>query len=433
MNRKNISIILMLVGLLMSACTLSSVVATEAASGSESSSQTEATSTQVSGGAEVRPTKTPVQNTANTPSQPSGQNNPPPTAVPTKASSSSGNSNSSGSTNNGSLTISNVTMYPHSEVYYGNCGNGEETLANIQATLDPLDKVASATIYYGYTGPAGSFGNYSASMYKLGIGDYAADIDVGLEADFPLGGDDGTLEVYIQAVDKNGSAVDSNWQTLSVKNCGGVLGPPPEDVALLNFTGPANATAGDTITLEWEVLNACKVFLNGDEVAIQVGTYDYAIPSHWGGQDYRFTLTAWGNSCDNNSEVSANHDMRIETVQTTIATGSGNLKDSLSLDFGDGNGDDVIFDHRSDATVLYTVWGSELKSYGNWEPSSVAECVSELNAGSFTEVHVNVDQYICYKTGSGNYGYLEIRGMFLDLDDRTNSYVDLSYYTELAP
>ena len=306
-------------------------------------------------------------------------------------------------------------------------------MVNIQATLDPLDIVASATIYYGYTGPAGTFGNYSASMHQLGIGDYAADIDVGLEADFPLGGNDGTLDVYIQAIDKNGDPVDSNWVSIPVKNCGGVLGPPPEDVALLNFTGPVNATAGDTITLEWEVLNACKVFLNGDEVATHVGSYNYAIPSHWGGQDYRFTLSAWGNSCDNSSEVSANHDMWIDTIQTTISKGSGDLYDSYSLDFGDGNGDDVIFDHRSDGTVLYTVWGSELKSYGNWEPSSVAECVSELNAGSFTEVQVNVDQFICYKTGSGNYGYLKIRGMFLDFDERTNSYVSVSYYTELAP
>ncbi|MCP4139746.1 MAG: hypothetical protein GY755_05555 [Chloroflexi bacterium] len=431
MNRKNISVILMLVGLLVSACTLSSAVATEAAPGSESSSQAEATSTQGSSSAETRPTKTPVQNTANTPSQPSGQNNSPPTTVPTKASS-SGNSNSSGSSNNGPLTISNITMYPQGDVYYGNCGNGEETMANIQATLDPLDKVASATIYYAYNGPSGMYGNYSKDMYKLGIGDYAADIDVGVEADFPLQGNDGTLEVYIHAVDKDGNTVDSNWQTLNVWHCSTVGQPPQEDVALLSFTGPVSASAGDTITLEWEVLNACKVFLNGDEVAVHVGTYDYAIPSDVGGQNYGFTLTAWGNSCDNSSEVGAYHDMWIDdATQTTIETGSGNLKDSFSLDFGDGNGDDIIFDHRSDGTVLYTVWGSELKMYGTWEPS-VAQCVSELNSGSFTEVHIDVYDYICYKTGSGNYGWLYIKGMFLDLDDRTNSYIDLSYHTEVT-
>ncbi len=437
MNRKNILVAILVISLLMSACTLSSVTVTESAPGGAPGSQPEASSPQDSGGgAASPPTKAPAQsnnnNNGNAPSQPSGQNNPPPTAPPTKPASAGGGSNSSGSSNSAPLTISNVTMYPQGSVYYGNCANGEETQANIQATLDPLDKVASATIYYAYNGPSGMYGNYSATMYQLGIGDYAADIDVGAEADFPLGGNDGTLEVYIHAVDKNGNTVDSNWQTLNVLHCSTVGQPPQDNVTIVNFSGPATATAGDTITLEWEVVNSCKVFLNGDDTNLGMGVYSYTIPIDWGGQDYRFTLTAWGNSCDSSSEVSANHDMWIDALQTTISKGSGNVMDSHSMDFGDGNGDDIIFDHRSDAVVVYTVWGSELKAYGNWEPS-VAQCVQELSTNSFTEVHVNVDQYICYKTGSGNYGYLNIQGMFLDLDDRTNSYIDVSYYTEVKP
>jgi hypothetical protein len=294
--------------------------------------------------------------------------------------------------------------------------------------------VKEVLLWFDISDPTGIAYTGSVSMWQLGIGDYAGDIDIGQIALNAMVDRDGSVTFWVEVVDKNNASIHSNAYSASIWYCGGgVLGPPPEDVALLSFKGPMSANAGDMIMLEWEVLNACKVFLNGDEVATHVGSYDYAIPSHWGGQDYRFTLTAWGNSCDNSSEVSANHDMWVETIQTTVSKGSGDLYDSYSLDFGDGNGDDIIFDHRSDGTVLYTVWGSELKSYGNWEPSSVAECVSELNASSFTEVHINVDQFICYKTGSGNYGYLEIKGLFLDLGDRTNSYVGVSYYTELAP
>jgi hypothetical protein len=433
MNRKNIFVAILVIGLLMSACTLSSAAVTESAPEGAPGSEPEASSPQdSSGGAASPPTKAPAQsnnnNNGNAPSQPSGQNNPP----PTRPASAGGGSNSSGSSNSAPLTISNVTMYPQGSVYYGNCANGEETLANIQATLDPLDQVASATIYYGYNGLSGMFGNYSADMYQLGIGDYAADIDVGLEADFPLGGNDGTLEVYIHAVDKSGNTVDSNWQTLNVLHCSTVGQPPQDNVTIMNFSGPATATAGNTITLEWEVVNSCKVFLNGDDTNLGMGVYSYTIPTDWGGQNYRFTLTAWGQNCDNSDEVSAHHDMWIDALQTTVSKGSGNIMDSHSLDFGDGNGDDIIFDHRSDAVVVYTVWGSKLKAYGNWEPS-VAQCVQELSTNAFTEVHVSVDQYICYQTGSGNYGYLNIQGMFLDLDDRTNSYIDISYYTEVKP
>ncbi|MBT3337573.1 MAG: hypothetical protein HN855_13345 [Anaerolineae bacterium] len=308
-------------------------------------------------------------------------------------------------------------------------------MANVQATLDPLDKVTSATIYYAYTGPSGTYGNYSADMYQLGIGDHAADIDVGLEADFPLGGDDGTLEVYIHAVDKDGNTVDSNWLSIPVKYCGDMVGQPPSgDVPSISyFTGPASATAGNTITLEWEVLNSCKVFLDGDDTNLGMGVYSYKIPTNWGGQSYRHTLTAWGNSCDSSSEVIAYHDIWIDTLPTTIATGSGNLKDSLSLDFGDGNGDDVIFDHQASDIVLYTVWGSELRVYSNGIEPSIAQCIAEINLGTYSTVSIDANDYICYRTGSGNYGYLEIMGMFLDFDNRTNSYIDVSYYTEVKP
>ncbi len=435
MNKKTILSILFVVGVLISACTISSSVITESAQGSTPTAQMRATSTQVRN-VVAPPTSIPTQsNNASPTAQPaSSQNNPPATAVPTKTSSAGGSSNSSNSANSAPVTISNITLYPQNAVYYGNCANNEETMANIQARLEPLDKISSATIYYGYNGPSGNFGNYSATMYQLGIGDYAAGIDVGLEADFPLAGNDGTLEVYIHAVDKNGKTIDSSFYSIPVKYCGGVVGQPLVGgrPSILYFTGPnpANATAGDTITLEWEVVDACKVFLNGDEMVLHKGAYSYDIPTHWGGQGY----TAWGTTpCDNSNEVSADYDLLwVDTLPTTVSKGSGSIYDSQSLDVGDGNGDDVIFDHNLSDLVLYGVWGSKLKVFGAWTEPSIQQCIQELSSGSFDTVSIDTDQFICYKTGSGNYGYLRINGMYLDFDTLTNSYIDVSYYTEVA-
>lgn len=141
----------------------------------------------------------------------------------------SGGNQPGGGSASGPLTISNIQLYPQNAIYYGNCTT-EETQFNVQATIDPLAQVASVTVYYGYTGPSGTIGNYSTSMYQLGIGDYSGDIDVGAEAGFPLGTADGKLELYIQAVDKKGNSVDSTWLSLPVLNCGGggVVGQPPQ-------------------------------------------------------------------------------------------------------------------------------------------------------------------------------------------------------------
>ena len=426
MNRQRILLLLMVIALLVISCSIPSVQldgaqATSIAKTVEAVSRGEVGTPHPNNAPGIRPA-----------GAGDGQSQrPTPTTIPTKSAPTAGANSAPQSQ---SLSLDNLNFFPSNTVYYGNCSAGEETSLHVETAVSPLDQVKEVLLWFDISDPTGIAYTGSVSMWQLGIGDYAGDIDIGQIALNAMVDRDGSVTFWVEVVDKNNASIHSNAYSASIWYCGGgVLGPPPEDVALLSFKGPMSANAGDMIMLEWEVLNACKVFLNGDEVATHVGSYDYAIPSHWGGQDYRFTLTAWGNSCDNSSEVSANHDMWVETIQTTVSKGSGDLYDSYSLDFGDGNGDDIIFDHRSDGTVLYTVWGSELKSYGNWEPSSVAECVSELNASSFTVFHINVDQFICYKTGSGNYGYLEIKGLFLDLGDRTNSYVGVSYYTELAP
>jgi hypothetical protein len=123
--------------------------------------------------------------------------------------------------------ISNVSVYPLAEVYYGATCTTEETVMNVQATIEPMNEIASATIWYGYTGASGTIGNYSAPMTQLGIGDFSGDINVGQEADFSLNGAAGQVDFYIYAETTAGQTVSSNWYSLAVTPCGGVLGQPP--------------------------------------------------------------------------------------------------------------------------------------------------------------------------------------------------------------
>lgn len=244
------------------------------------------------------------------------------------------------------ITITNIQTYPQNGVHYGNCTT-EDTNFNIQATIEPLSRITSATIYYGYNGPGGSFGNYSVSMYQLGIGDYAGDISVGTEAPAALVTDDGTLEAYISVTDVDGNVTDSGWVSAIVSWCPDTaVGNPPQ------------------------------------------------APS--------------------------------------ISKGSGLVYNNYSLDLGDSDGDDIIFSHTSsDGTQLLSVWGAELQVnlYAD-----IASCKQSIDSGStFTAVTIDPQDVVCYKTGSGNYGYIVVNGMFIDLNDSANSYVDISYETEVMP
>ena len=54
--------------------------------------------------------------------------------------------------------------------------------------------------------------------------------------------------------------------------------PPTGSVpTILYFRGPDSVTPGDTVVLEWEVQDACKVFLDGREVNAS-DVYAYAVP-----------------------------------------------------------------------------------------------------------------------------------------------------------
>ncbi len=245
-----------------------------------------------------------------------------------------------------SITITNLQTYPQGAVYYGNCST-EETIFNLEATIEPQDRIASATIYYAYTGSNGAYGNYSSTMNLLGIGDYSGDADVGSEAAFALGTSDGTLDAYISVVDVDGNTTESGWVSIPVVYCpGSAVGDPP--------------------------------------------------------------------------------------LPASINKGSGPIYNNNSLDLDNGNGDDILFSHtNSDGIQLLSVWGAELKIDLS---ADIESCKQSIDSDvTFTAVNIDVYDVVCFKTGSGNYGYLTVNGMFIDLDDPNNSYADISYETEVFP
>ncbi len=329
------------------------------------------------------------------------------------------------------ITISNV-LTSSQVVYYGFCSGGEDTFLQVQATIDPLDQIASAVVKYDYGQgliliPVYTF---SSSMYQLGIGDYAADINVGNDALGYIGGD-GWIEFVIEVTDKNGQVTTSNVYGADVFECQTQVFVNP----LINyFDGPSSSLSpNDAYTLQWDTSDAdCGVFLDGSQVNAS-GSVSYNAPSDNSYQTWTHTLVARGAPCNNPSEVSEVVQVVVEpTVSSTLSKGSGYVYDEYSLDLGDGNGDDVIYDAQSSDDVLLGVWGTELAVYYGGQPS-IAGCKAYVDSGAFTSVSITVYDVVCYKTGSGNYGVLNVNGMFLDLNDISNSYIDVSFSTEVSP
>jgi len=327
------------------------------------------------------------------------------------------------------ISISNVNTSPQS-VYYGVCTGGEATFLQISATIDPLDQISSAVVKYDYGQGLILIPTYtfSTTMYQLGIGDYATDIDVGSDAFGYLNGD-GWIEFVIEVTDKNGLVSTSSVYSADVYICQTQVFIAP----LINyFTGPnGSLSPGESYTLQWDTSDAdCGVYLDGSQVNTS-GSVSYSAPGDNSYQTWTHTLVARGAPCDNPSEVSEVVQIVVEP-QSTIAKGSGSIFDELSLDVGDGNGDDIIYDSQSSDDVLLSVWGAQLAVYYGGAPS-VADCKAYIDSGALTTVSITTYDVVCYKTGSGNYGYLTINGMYLDLDNRSNSYIEISYTTEIAP
>lgn len=332
------------------------------------------------------------------------------------------------------LTISNVSTSPANTVYYGNCAPGDPTQIHVEATVDPLDQIKEVVLWFDISDQFGIAYSDFVNMWQLGVGDYAGDIDIGQIGPTTLVDIDGSIAFWIEAVDKDSTSIWSNTYSLSIWNClGGVIGQPPAPPPTINFFTVSNPVqAGDWVNLDWETFDAsCGVTLDGNPVSTS-GNTSYQTSAGNAGQTFTHTLIASGEPCNNPTDVSATVQVTVNSAPTTIAKGSGSLYDEQSLDVGDGFENDIIFDIEPGSTVLIGNGSTALAVwYGG--PPSVNDCMSYIDSGAYGQVTIAIDDVVCYGTGSGNYGYLTIDGMFIDLDNESNSYVSISYQTEINP
>ncbi|MCF6277130.1 MAG: hypothetical protein L3J16_00030 [Anaerolineales bacterium] len=140
-------------------------------------------------------------------------------------------------------------------------------------------------------------------------------------------------------------------------NGGGAVLPPAVTLPSIDsFTGPGNAVGiGEIYSLQWNVLDACKVFLDGVEVnASDTTVYTAPLVDAY----YTYVLTAWGSPCDASTEVSASVDVSIF---------SGGIFDPGAGGNGGGNNGGgagatsiTIYNNSSHAIVEFQLDGNEL-------------------------------------------------------------------------
>jgi hypothetical protein len=279
---------------------------------------------------------------------------PTPTAIPTKPAPTA-KSNSSASSVSGNLQIGYVNYFPTNTVYYGNCSGGEDTLVHVESAISPLDDIKEVLLWFDVSDPTGIVYSDYVTMWQLGIGDYAGDIDIDVIGANTMNGNDGSVTFWIEVVDKNNASIHSNAYSVSIWDCsGGVVGQPPGgEPDIRYFLGPASAAAGEAIQLEWEVWDACKVFLDGTEVnASDLSVY--FVPSNEGNTTYSHTLTAWGASCDNTTE-------KYAQVSIAISASGGNSGNSGN-NGGNAGGNSVVrfYNNSSHHIVELQIDGQEV-------------------------------------------------------------------------
>jgi hypothetical protein len=369
--------------------------------------------------------------TPSTPTAPDSTANAPAPA-PAAANPGSNPGGASSASSSQPLSISSVRSSPNGLVYYGSCSASDPTLLSVEATIDPLNQIKSVRLWYDIFDSTGAAASGSTSMSQLGIGDYAGDINIGGIAPGAMGTGDGSVSFWIEAQDKSGISSYSHTYSVNIQYCpGAILGEPPSaPPVIVSFISNGPVQAGNWVELSWQTLGAaCGVRLDGNSVDPN-GFYSYGTFAGDTGKTYTHTLTAYGAPCSSPVETTSSLSVSITSGSTT-AKGSGTLYDEQSLDLGDGNGNDIVFDMQSSGGYLIGTWGTKLARWSGGGPS-ISGCRNLLSS-SVMSVTINQGDSFCFQTGSGNYGYLTINSMLMDLDWLANSNVVISYTTEVMP
>ncbi|RME05666.1 MAG: hypothetical protein D6803_08435, partial [Anaerolineae bacterium] len=329
------------------------------------------------------------------------------------------------------LTISNVQVNP-ADVYYGVCVSGEATALQVQATIDPLDQIQSARVRYGFVPDPTMLPQQetTVNMYPLGIGDYAADIDVAAAfAGQSMG--DGYLTVVVEATDKQGHTVISNATSARLHECTLTILPSPPSINYFYSLNNNEVMEGSAILFTWDTENAtCGVTLNGDSVPEDAVEYS-AGTAMFGlaGTQLTFTLEARGGDCSNPDSV---QQAVTITIVAPTTDGTATIYNAGDYDM-DGGGADLSFDYYSgDEGSLLGLGGTLLAVWYGGTPS-VTQCRSYVDNSSYASVTIIEGDWVCFKTGNGHYGYLVISTLVPDQSNPIQSYINIYYETEYTP
>ena len=366
--------------------------------------------------------------------QPAAETSPttePPAPAPTASNPGSNPGGSSSSSSGQSLSINNVTSQPNTSVYYGACDPADPTVLHVEGTIDPLDQIQEVLLWYDISDATGIVTSGYVTMWQLGIGDYAGDVDIDQIASGPMGTNDGSVSFWIEAENKDGDSYYSSTYSVNIiyRPTSVVGNPPAAPPVITSFTDNGPIQAGEWVELAWQTTDAdCGVTLDGGSVDAN-GYFSYQTSAGDAGSTFTHTLVASGAPCSNPAQTSETVSIAI-TAASTTAKGSGTLYDGQSLDLGDGGSVDIMFNINGSDIRLLSMTGSNLMP--GLQPDA-AMCASQLSGGGYGVVTIDVNDLVCYKTDSGYYGYLTITGMYIDLDNIQNTYIDLSYSTEITP
>ncbi len=387
MNKRQISLLLAAAIIIIGACSLPTTnvpddVLKQAAENTAIAKTVQAVSAGGNNNATATPRPTQSSQNGVQPVSGNQDNRPTPTTIPTKP---APTAKANQAPVHQDLQIGYVNYAPSNTVYYGNCFNGEETSLHVESSVSPLDDIKEVLLWFDMSDPTGIVSSSYVTMWQLGIGDYAGDIDIGSIAPNTMNGNDGSITFWLEVVDKNNASIHSNAYSISIWNCsGGVLGAPPGGEAdIVSFFGPNTATAGDTISLQWDVLNACKVFLDGNEVNA-TDSYTYFVPSNEGDTTYTHNLAAWGASCDNSTEKTSQLSIQISAAGGNNNNNGGNA----------GNGGDTtvrFYNNSSHHIVELLIDGQEV---------ILTEAQTILANGGYLDVTVPAGSH-SYAAGAG--------------------------------
>ncbi len=337
-------------------------------------------------------------------------------------------------------------------LYYGPaCGPNDPQTVQVTATIDPLDAVASATLFYGWSpDPQQAPMTYQAvPMYLLGIGDYAADLDTRVFNNAYTG--DGYLVVTIEVEGKDGQTYYTPHPVVvaQLKECVAQV-PPPTIVFFRSEHANDTVAVGEQIYLSWETENAtCGVYLDGQWVEESVSYYPAAF-AQMPGSVILFTLEARGGDCSGTPEVATAQvwitveDLATEPPPVVGCVGGDQLivgpeTPQVNADVDCDGMDDVGFvwyyHANHDREIVAVVGLNGTAVFGGLPELSATECrdliANAMQTGlDVSESEIATGVAVCYITGTDQAGMLVVDAV--DMLGSSTYSVRYSFTTEFA-